>query len=328
MPHLIGARAFRSFESRHGAAGRRQGHAMDLQFTERFFGIFALLLSCSFLFHGIPKGLRGKAPTARGWMWFSVVSGVVVTVLLLIPPYAFLISILAALTLVLGLFVLGWIDTIWVRANVARSRSRARVVARDGPESFQQIDSHPPPEFEPHALAFERLGFKRVRYGGRGEGTQLVMFRPSDCVTAEVASYPKVKAVWSFELLDLTSVLIGRRGLLTTTNAPTHQRLWRGELLQVFPGASATQLVESHDAALALLARRGVVPEKFDESAIEEYVRWGLQMLSMAQAETRSREIVRRNAPTELMKSLQIGPLQDDQRLDDLVAALPEPAEP
>lgn len=226
-----------------------------------------------------------------------------------------------------GALLVGLIDMLWRRASAARAQSRARVVARDGPESFERIHTDPPPEFEPHAVAFERLGYQRVKYGTRGDGTQLVMFRSSDSIVAEITSIPKVKAIWAFELLDLTSVLSGRRGLLTTTNVPTHQRLWHGELLQVFPGMGAVQLAESHEAALALLADRGVTTETFDESAIEEFVRWGLQMLSMAQAGARSRDLLWRKAPTEVMKSLHVGALQDDPRLDELVAALPGAAE-
>jgi len=301
---------------------------MSLSTTERLVLIAVLLVVSAFLFYGIPEVTRGNRPTMRGWIWFVLGSAAIVLVLLAIPPGIFVGLTLTACALIGGGLLIAMIDYYKLRAGASRSRSRARIQVREGPKPLEPLPIPPPPEIEVRAVELERRGFHRVQFGKKGGGTELVMFRPSDSVVAEVVLVPTSPvATLPSEILEFTSFLSGGRGELSTTDFPTHPRLWRGALLQVFPGAVPAHLLDSHETALALLAERGISNESFHARDIEEMMRWGAVMNSLAIAETPPRELVRMNVHPGILRWLHIGPLQSDPRLEDRLAALPAPAE-
>lgn len=295
---------------------------MSLSIAERLLPIAGLLLVSTFLFYGLPEVTRGRTPSVRGWLWFCLWSAIVVLLLLGLPSDIFVAIAFTAAALIGGGLLIGIIDWLRSRASASRARSRARVQVREGPKALEPLLIPPPPEIEARALELQRRGFQRVKFGTNGDGLELVMFRPSDSVVAEVVAFPN-GAAWREEILEFTSVLFGRRGVLSTTNLPTHPRLWRGELLQVFPGAVPDQLLDSHEIALALLAERGISNETFPVEDVEEQMRWGAAMNSLAVADTPPRELVRMSSHPGILKWMHIGPLQSDPRLEDRLAKLP-----
>jgi membrane protease YdiL (CAAX protease family) len=169
---------------------------MSLLVFARLLAISVFVCSSAYFFYGVCLLTGGRKPGSTGWTWFFLFSVVLVVVLTVIPLEA-----LWALTHVglflLTAFVIALIIRIVlnirvrVRARADRDRSRARNELRAGSKPIvDPLEESPSPEIEDRAVDLERQGFRRLRFGRKGEGRKLVLLRASDSVVAEVLAVP------------------------------------------------------------------------------------------------------------------------------------------
>jgi hypothetical protein len=178
-----------------------------------------------------------------------------------------------------------------------------------------------PREVATLAADLELVGFRRVSQRLRGEDIVLLLFRSTDSIAGEVIEHARSRH--ARVIVELTSVLPGRRGILSTTNLPSDPRLWKGVLLQAFPGAQPRDLVRSHERALAVLAERGLLQDPIEEGSLHETLDWAASMQWKAAVQTPYREITRLLTKRGIVEWLHLGPLETDPRLEQRLEELP-----
>jgi hypothetical protein len=159
--------------------------------------------------------------------------------------------LIGAVGLVLLVLIAGVISRPFDRWWLTRRRGRGNV------EEEVPIPAH----HEPKRDTFLELNFTSVATIRDADGSIHTFLLHDDGSVAEIATYQKRRSA-PITILELTSVLAGGRGLLTTSSSGLGLNLWAGELRQVFPGADELDLVRKHREALGWLLDRGIQADR------------------------------------------------------------------
>jgi hypothetical protein len=197
-----------------------------------------------------------KRRSLRTWIVDGIVATLVVvgTALLPLRAHARIASLaLGFIVFVPVLLAAGFLWSMWLIRKYRKGLIRG--------EDTRQAEQVPiPPLLEPGRDAFAGLGFEDVATVRLGNGSLFVhLIRPEDGIVAEVVSHPPPSD--PTPILEISSILAGRSGVLATSTSGLGARLWAGELRQVFPGAPVAHLLESHLAGLEFLRSRGIEPD-------------------------------------------------------------------
>lgn len=294
----------------------------------RGFLIVLFVGGCGAFFWGVSHSVMGKQPTPLGWTWFTLLALGLAASLSVAPLTVFLAIVLATLLVTGGIFA--FILAVLRRSRSAASKMRARAAEylRDGVWSqFTPLDTDPPPGIEEKAQPLDRRGFRRIRFGKHGDGLKLVLLRDADGVLAGVVLVPLPLTARVHAGFGFTSILSGRRSVLSTTEMPLSPVLWRGDLLQVFPGATPEQLLENHERAMVFLHQHGLPMQLVDEPEAEDVLEWGGKMHYRAIAEEGTAELARLMTSPGLGEWLRVGLLECQPDIDERLANLPLPVE-
>ncbi len=121
-------------------------------------------------------------------------------------------------------------------------------------------------------------GFGAIRARRCPNGTiEIVLLRVRDSVVAQVMTARRQRKEGAPDV-ELTSLVADRHGMACTATSSRGPRLWEGELLQVFPGASIGDVVDHHEDSLAFLTRRGVHVDVVTRDEVDALMRWAFQM--------------------------------------------------
>ena len=198
-----------------------------------------------------------KRRSLRTWIVDGVVAALLVVGIALLPlrTHARIASlglgfIVFVPLILVSLLICSW----WVIRTYRRGLTRGTGTTGE-PEEVPL-----PPVLESGRDAFVELGFEEVTTTRSQDGSTFVhLLRASDGIVAEVVSFPPPHD--QTPILEITSTLSDRTGVLATASYGLGPRLWSGELRQVFPGATAAHLLESHLSGLEFLRGRGIEPD-------------------------------------------------------------------
>jgi hypothetical protein len=224
----------------------------------------------------------------RTWIVDAIVATLVVVGVALLPlrAHARIASLgLGFLVFVPVLIAAGLIWSVSVIRKYRRGLTRGNDTREGEPVPI-------PPLLEPSRNGFAGLGFEDVETVRLGNGSIIVhLIRPEDGIVAEVVSHPPPSD--PTPILEISSSLAGRSGVLATSTSGLGPRLWAGELRQVFPGATVAHLLESHLAGLEFLRGRGIEP---DLLRAEDVLKAKEEMLAHGRSAAA-------NAPSKLLRS-------------------------
>jgi hypothetical protein len=181
-------------------------------------------------------------------------------------------------------------------------------------------DGPAPPELEELAAAFEARGFIRLFVGRTGRAAPIVLLR-DDGVIAEVVTSPDLPPTMPRTVTELTSILLGRRGLLCTGTSGVRLVGWAGELRQVFPGSRPEHLIDLHDDALRFLRARAITADPVARDQVIEAETWGRRIVVATTARASSRELRERARDMTTGVHRHVGALASDSAVDDRLAA-------
>jgi hypothetical protein len=169
-----------------------------------------------------------------------------------------------------------------------------------------------PPQLAAGYNAFSELGFEEATTIQNPDGSvHAFLLGDGGRVLGEVALFKGSRRTIPIAL-ELTSSIAGHRGLLTTSNLGLGLHLWQAELRQVFPGATATTLLQYHRDALGWLGRQGISADAMTAAEVLELRADFLRRSNEATALS-SPKVIR----TESMRAAQgrhayVGSLSDD----------------
>ena len=226
-------------------------------------GLFMVALAIAFWLFW--EFLVRKRRSMRTWIVDGIVAGSLVLFVALLPlrtharvaslGLGFIVFVPAIFA---GLLICSW----WVIRKYRRGLMTTRG-AQDAEEVLL------PPALEPGRDAFVELGFEEVTTSRLQDGSVYAyLIRAEDGIVAEVVSYPP--PLDQTPIFEISSILAGRTGVLATSTYGLGARLWPGELRQVFPGATAQHLLESHISGLDFLRERGIDPDPLRADEILE----------------------------------------------------------
>jgi hypothetical protein len=191
-----------------------------------------------------------------------------------------------------------------------------------GANRSRQVDV--PPELAASLAPFKEVGFGDVTTIQEVDGSvHALLLSDEGRVIAEAATVRDrrragaigLDQIWKHApsvVLELTSSLLGHRGLLATSNFGLGLYLWDAELRQVFPGASAANLVRYHRDALGWLEQQGITAESV---AADEVVKLRADLLkrsSEATARSSSKAIRKEGMRAGQGQHAYVGSLSDD----------------
>lgn len=136
-----------------------------------------------------------------------------------------------------------------------------------------------PPEAEQRVSQLAGLGFKRVaKLKHPSGGLYRVLLNDTGDTLAEVT--------WSESnqrmVVELTSELGSRQGILCTSTSGQSLNPWFGELRQVFPDAEPPDLLTRHQAGLQYLAAQGLEPQRMERDSLPALRFWVFEMQAEA----------------------------------------------
>lgn len=158
-----------------------------------------------------------------------------------------------------GVIVLVVLVFISYRISLPIDRWRLRHrLAKQTSQAYHPQRVAAPPELAAGYRAFSELGFEEATTIQDPDGSvHAFLLGDGGRVLGEVALLKSSRRPIPIAL-ELTSSIAGHRGLLTTSNLGLGLHLWHAELRQVFPGATATTLLQYHLDALDWLGRQGI----------------------------------------------------------------------
>jgi len=255
------------------------------------------------------------------WMLFFIAATFLVVLLLVVHRRIIAVLLLVLLFIALVVCALNIVRDLRHKRHVSQVKVRARRALTRGPSWSARFSGPQPREVAALAADLELVGFRRVSQRLRGEDVVLLLFRSTDSIAGEVIHQQRARR--ARVTVELTSVLSSRRGILSTTNLASDPRLWKGVLLQAFPGARPGDLVQRHERALAVLAERGLPPDPIAEATLHETLDWAASMQWKAAVQTPYRELTRLLTKRGIVEWLRLGPLETDPRLEQRLAQLP-----
>jgi len=293
---------------------------MNAFFVIRLLTIAGTIWLLAWLFGRVGRKPSRELPRDR-WMLFFIGATFLVVLLLVVHPLIIAALLLTLLFIALVACAMNIVRDLRQTRHVSQVKIRARRALTRGPNWSARVSGPPPREVAALAADLELVGFRRVSQRLRGEDVVLLLFRSTDSIVGEVIH--RARSRRDRVTVELTSVLSSRRGILSTTNLASDPRLWKGVLLQAFPGARPGDLVQSHERALAVLAERGLPPDPIAEATLHETLDWAASMQWKAAVETPHRELTRLLTKRGIVEWLHLGPLETDPRLEQRLAQLP-----
>ena len=229
-----------------------------------------------------------------------------------IPVTEFLFDTRAGLML-FGVIVLGVLVFISYYISIPLDRWRVgHRLAKQTSQAYHPERVTVPPQLAAGYNAFRELGFEEATTIQNPDGSvHAFLLGDGGRVLGEVALLKGSRRTIPI-VLELTSSMVGHRGLLTTSNLGLGLNLWHAELRQVFPGGTATVLLQYHRDALDWLGSQGISADAMTADEVLELRADFLRRSNVATASSSSRTI-----RTESMRAAQgrhayIGALSDD----------------
>jgi hypothetical protein len=284
--------------------------------------LIAVVVNAAFLgVLGFGWGVRRCARPLRFWVMAGAAALLVGLRLVAGGAPIWTVNMLAVLILVV--FVVGIVLLFMGGVHLLAAtglRHMFRKTVRAGLPGETRGDGRASPELEALATPLVARGFTRLFVGQRDRHERILLLR-NDGVIAEVASGPATTPTHPHIVVELTSTLVGRRGLLCSGTSGIRLAWWAGELRQVFPGNEPAALVEHHDAALLFLRGRSILADPVDPSDVLELEGWGHKMLASASAAAPTNELSEHARAFATRAHLDVGLLSADPNVDRRIAA-------
>lgn len=208
------------------------------------------------------------------------------------------------------------------RLIVSRRKFRRTLQKNAEDSSLREEQFHGPvaPEQEARAAELEQLGFQRL-YAAKGDAhVRIMLLRTRDGVAAEVTTFHP-STPHPVRTVELTSILLGWRGLFCTGDAERRFGAWAGELRQDFPGSDPADLVAYHEDGLTFLKAHGIEADLLTATSVPEAERWGRATVAEAIAAGSNEDLDGWAQAFSSGVSPRIGPLARDASVDSRLAA-------
>lgn len=230
-----------------------------------------------------------------------------------------LVAVLCVLTF-LGVILLAAVGKTRLFFATRRLRRVLWRIGETGKLDEQPFDGAAAPELESRAMVLEQLGFERM-FAARGPRmVRIVLLRHEDRTIAEVATV-LMPALNPIPVIELTSILIGRRGLLSTSTSRLKPGSWAGELCQVFPGSDPGPLVRHHEDALGFLSGRGITADRLTPEQVLDADRWARAAVAAGSARASNQELAARSHARRTVPWDFVGPLGADPAAEPRLSA-------
>lgn len=280
------------------------------------------ILAYLYVARNLPDRRRGL----RSYLIASTIGlGVVILLKTALPNRAFAVLALVAVFALGGLIF--WTVIILATRLIGRSavlrsfRAQVRAQEREGYELLP-FDGVPPPAVERKRAEMEGLGFEVTLVGQDfGGGPHVLLFRGSDSIIGEVVEYVTGPAAGTI-VVELTSILDGRRAVLATSNYGLVLDIWPAELRQTFPGASARQLLLGHERALELLEAHGLRSQPLTSEEALEARSWGMSASNAAVLAAPRARVLQGLTRIARKEPVGLGALDDHPRIKERLKGL------
>lgn len=221
--------------------------------------------------------------------------------------------ILLELILALGLFAC--FILVQTRLSIRLRRIRNELRAQAGQAGrLEALDGAAPQMLVDASAPFERLGFRLLDMGRPpSQALMSLLWREEGSVIAEVVWFPNPRGSCPSFVLELTSVLQDRRGVLCTSTSGIGFDCWQQQLAQVFPGASAEHLVVRHEEALAFLEAHGLRTEPIQSDQILSLRSWGMSSSLRAAASTPAFKLYQAALAVARCEHRNLGPIRENR---------------